>query len=206
MSSKSAIVRQFAKPSGAIGALAGHIMARRPSNRIRNQRTVELMGLQPDSRVLEIGCGPGLALANCAAKVTHGRVVGIDHSSIMIAQARQRLARTDQGARVELVVGGIKSLSGWPEEFDRTYSLNVIQFIADKAGFFRRVIAALDNGGMCFTTYQPRLDNDASNGAAQMADEVEKEMIGVGFCKIGRADINAGPTQAICVFGTKEAN
>ncbi len=36
MSLKTAIVQQFGKPSGLVGKLAGHIMARRSSNRIRN--------------------------------------------------------------------------------------------------------------------------------------------------------------------------
>ncbi len=93
MSLKSVIVAQFGKPSGLLGSLAGRIMARRPSNRFRNARTVELLQLAPDSRVLEIGCGPGLALAGCARIVTAGRIVGLDHSAMMIRQARARLAR-----------------------------------------------------------------------------------------------------------------
>jgi len=104
MSLKTAVVRQFRKPLGPIGALAGHIMARRSSNRIRNARTVELMELQPGSRVLEIGFGPGLALAQCAAKVTKGRVVGIDHSPVMTRQAQVRLRRASLANRVDLHV------------------------------------------------------------------------------------------------------
>ena len=58
VSLKSKIVAQFGQPSGPLGALAGRIMAARTSNRFRNEKTVELMNLHPDSRVLEIGCGP----------------------------------------------------------------------------------------------------------------------------------------------------
>jgi len=81
--------------------------------------------------------------------------------------------------------------------------LNVIQFIGDKASYYRRVFDALDTDGMCFTTYQPRLDNDDPNGAERMADEIEAMMNDVGFQKITRTGISAGATPAVCVSGTK---
>lgn len=205
MSVKTAIVRQFSKPSGLVGKLAGHIMARRSSNRIRNQKTVELMKLQPDSRVLEVGCGPGLALKSCAEQVSDGNVVGLDHSPVMIAQARNRVSKAGMAPRVSLMVGGIEKLDGWTMSFDRIYSLNVIQFIPDKADYFRAVYNALDNNGMCITTYQPRMDNDDPNGAAAMADEIASLMQSSGFQKIERVEIVARPTPAICVSGVKVA-
>ena len=205
MSLKTAIVRQFGKPSGLVGKLAGHIMARRSSNRVRNQKTVELMKLQPDSRVLEVGCGPGLALKFCAERVNVGNVVGLDHSPVMIAQARKRVSKAGMAPKVSLMVGGIEKLDGWTMSFDRIYSLNVIQFIPDKADYFRAVYNALDNNGMCFTTYQPRMDNDDPNGAAAMADEIASLMQASGFQKIERFEIVAGPTPAICVSGVKAA-
>jgi len=178
-------------------------MARRSSNRTRNARTVELMELQPDSRVLEIGCGPGLAIARCAAKVTSGRIVAIDHSPIMIDQAQKRLAKAGLTAGAELHVGGIEHLTDWPVAFDRVYSLNVIQFIADKRDYYRKVFDALDIGGQCFTTYQPRLDNDAPNAAERMADEIETMMNSAGFQEVIRNAFSAGTAPAVCVSGVK---
>lgn len=203
MSLKSAIVRQFGKPTGLAGKLAGHIMARRSSNRIRNRATVELMNLQPDSRVLEVGCGPGLALALCAETISDGRIVGLDHSPVMIEQARSRLMEQSQWKSVELLVGGIDCLDDWVGAFDRVYSLNVIQFIDDKSGYFRRAISVLDRGGKCFTTYQPRLDNEGQEGACKMAGELAQLMQTSGFIEIGQFSIDAGPTPAFCIHGTK---
>ena len=203
MSLKTAIVRQFGKPSGLVGSLAGNIMARRSSNRIRNKKTVDLMQLQTDSRVLEVGCGPGLALALCAEHISDGRVVGLDHSPVMIKQAQRRVLRAEHATKVALHVGGIEKLQDWQSAFDRIYSLNVIQFIPNKADYFRAVLDALDTDGTCFTTYQPRLDNDDPNGAAAMADEISALMQSVGFQKIDCTEIAAGPTPAICVSGIK---
>ncbi|KUJ77777.1 class I SAM-dependent methyltransferase [Ruegeria profundi] len=204
MSLKTAIVRQFGKPTSLVGKLAGHIMARRSSNRLRNQRTVELMNLQPDSRVLEIGCGPGLALALCAETVSEGRIIGLDHSPVMIEQARKRLEASGSESSVDLVFGGVDRLKEWPGAFDRVYSLNLIQFIADKTDFFQRVFATLDQGGICLTTYQPRLDNEDPNGASAMADKVTRIMKEAGFKQVVRIGIVAGPSPALCVIGQKE--
>lgn len=205
MSVKTAIVRQFGKPSGLVGKLAGHIMARRSSNRIRNQKTVELMKLLPDCRVLEIGCGPGLALTDCAEQVSDGNIVGLDHSPVMIEQARIRVCKAGEAKQVSLIIGGIEKLKDWRSEFDRIYSLNVIQFIPNRAEYFHAVHNALDFNGKCFTTYQPRLDNDDPNGTAAMADEIASLMQSCGFQKIERVEIVAGSTPAICVSGVKVA-
>ncbi|WP_171052556.1 SAM-dependent methyltransferase [Ruegeria sediminis] len=200
---KSKIVAQFRHPSGPLGALAGRIMAARPSNRLRNEKTVELLDLQPDSHVLEIGCGPGLALSKCASVVTSGRVVGLDHSGVMIRQARNRLERQGVADRVALIEGGIEILARWPDSFDRIFSLNVIQFLGDKPGFFRAAFDALVQGGLCLTTYQPRLDTDGSRTARRMIASIEDTLHAVGFENVTEIEIIGGATPAICVVGQK---
>ena len=58
---RNAFVRQFSRPTGLLGRVAGLIMATRPSNLERNMRTLALADIQPEDRVLEIGFGPGVA-------------------------------------------------------------------------------------------------------------------------------------------------
>ena len=48
---------------------------------------VDALPLEPDSRVLEIGCGPGAAARAVAARLTTGHVLAIDRSAKAIAQA-----------------------------------------------------------------------------------------------------------------------
>ncbi|MCK8482957.1 class I SAM-dependent methyltransferase [Aliiroseovarius sp. S2029] len=203
VSVRSKIVAQFQHPSGLLGGLAGRIMAARKSNRLRNEKTVALMDLQPDSRVLEIGCGPGLALSRCASVVTSGRVVGLDHSGVMIRQASSRLQSQGVVNRVELIKGGIDALAGWPQSFDRVFSLNVIQFQSDKLGFFRAAFDVLIPGGLCLTTYQPRLNADGSEAARRMITTIEEALHAVGFENISKTEIIGGATPAICVVGQK---
>jgi len=70
--------------------MAGWIMANRPSNIERSRWTMDLLNVQPSDHVLEIGFDPGLALAQVPRLAPKGRVVGIDHSALMIEQASRR--------------------------------------------------------------------------------------------------------------------
>src|SRR5690348_6329703 len=85
------IISQFAKPTGPVGALAGFIMATRSSNRTRNEWGVSLLDAGSHARVLEIGCGPGLALDAICRSTQAAYVVGVDHSALMVANARKRV-------------------------------------------------------------------------------------------------------------------
>ena len=102
---RSALVEQFGKPSGLLGRVAGFIMRVRPSNRERNLRTLALLDIQPADQVLEVGFGPGLAIERAAELASRGKVVGIDHSALMLREARLRNAKAIADGRVELLLG-----------------------------------------------------------------------------------------------------
>jgi hypothetical protein len=60
---------QFHHPTGAVGHVAGWIMGRRSSNVARNRWAVQLLDVQPTDRVIELGCGPGVAIAALASDI-----------------------------------------------------------------------------------------------------------------------------------------
>ncbi|HZO25985.1 MAG TPA: class I SAM-dependent methyltransferase, partial [Chloroflexota bacterium] len=79
------LIGQFGHPRGAAGNVAGWVMAHRPSNRQRNAWVAALLDVQPADRVLEIGFGPGLAIAELSRRVgPSGHVYGIDRSDVML--------------------------------------------------------------------------------------------------------------------------
>jgi ubiquinone/menaquinone biosynthesis C-methylase UbiE len=69
-------------------------------NRRANRLVIELLDLQPDDYVLEIGCGPGVALAQAASKAKFA--VGADPSEVMVAQARRRCRSAIHAERAEV--------------------------------------------------------------------------------------------------------
>jgi ubiquinone/menaquinone biosynthesis C-methylase UbiE len=119
-------VRQFSGPTGALGRVAGLFMARK--NRALNEWIVALLDAGPTDRVVEIGYGPGLAVAANAARATGGLVAGVDRSAVMHAQARRRNAAALKAGRVDLRVGDAASLPFATASFTRALAVNSLQF------------------------------------------------------------------------------
>lgn len=104
-------------------------------------------------RVLEVGCGTGHWLALLAARGL--QVAGIDASSEMLDQARDRLPD------VELVHGRAEQLP-WPDaSFDRVLCINAIHHFDDPRGFVteaRRVLR--QRGGVMVCGLDPHVGSD----------------------------------------------
>src|SRR6266568_5229436 len=96
------VIGQGHHPRGAAGSVTGWEMAHRPSNRQRSGWVVSLLGVQPADQVLEIGFGPGLAVAELD-RAGAGHVYGIDHSAVMLRQASRRNAAAIRAGRVTLI-------------------------------------------------------------------------------------------------------
>jgi SAM-dependent methyltransferase len=68
----------------------------------------EMLDLQPEDELLDIGCGPGAFLA---AKAQHvRRVVGLDLSRVMLREAERRLADRIAAGTARLVTGSAATL------------------------------------------------------------------------------------------------
>ena len=117
-SPRDTLVAQFGNPNGFLGRVAGFIMRFRSSNRERNRRTLTLLGIQPEDEVLEIGFGPGLAIELPSQLAHRGKVVGIDHSELMLRQAGRRNAKAIATGRVELSLGSADHLPDFATRLD----------------------------------------------------------------------------------------
>ena len=82
----------------------------------------EMLDLQPDDELLDIGCGPGAFLA---AKAQHvRRVVGLDPSRVMLREAERRLADRIAAGTARLVTGSAAELPFEDGEFSAVTALN----------------------------------------------------------------------------------
>jgi ubiquinone/menaquinone biosynthesis C-methylase UbiE len=183
--------------------MAGWVMAHRPSNRERNFWTVDLLDPQPEDHILEIGCGPGLALEACLAGVGKGLVVGLDHSQTMLNQARARNAQAVKDGRLQLRLGSLEQLALTDELFEKIFSVNVVQFLDDKVGVFNALRMKLRPGGRIASTYMPRGQSPSREKALTMADELKQYMETVGFIKIRIEKLPLKPVPAVCVIGER---
>jgi cyclopropane fatty-acyl-phospholipid synthase-like methyltransferase len=202
MGIRDRVVGQFKKPSGPFGHIVGWIMAARGSNRERSRWTVDLLHIDPDDRVLELGCGPGVALEHVARRLESGTVVGIDHSPVMAKQATRRNREAIAAGRVLVRVEPIEDVRAVGGLFTKIFSANVIQFMPDKTAFFRLLHTRLVPGGTVATTYQPRNKNPTRADAIAMADQISAAMKSAGFAEIHIEERDFKPL-AVCVIGVR---
>lgn len=116
--------RNFGQPRGLLGRLAGWIMAR--ENVRANRLVVDLLGIRADDRVLEIGCGPGVALADAAARASRGFAAGVDPSAVMTAQASRRCRKSVVAGRAEVRTASAAKLPYADGSFSRVFSVNAL--------------------------------------------------------------------------------
>jgi ubiquinone/menaquinone biosynthesis C-methylase UbiE len=198
---RRAIVRQFGHPTGLVGRLVGLIMTTRASNRTRNRRTVELLDIRPDDRVLEVGHGPGLALAWAAERATRGTVVGIDHSLLMHRQAARRNARAIAAGRVQLHVAAVDTLPAFGAPFDKVFAVNVYMFWSEPVGALRRLASVMAPGGTIALTLQPRNRGATNEDTRRVGAQMAESLRAAGFSGVRIETLPLRPVDAACVLG-----
>jgi ubiquinone/menaquinone biosynthesis C-methylase UbiE len=175
-------------------------MANRPSNIERSRWTVDLLSLQPTDHVLEIGFGPGLAIQHVARLVPRGRVVGIDHSALMVQQARRRNQAAIERGLVDLRLGGLELLPQLGETFDTVFSVNVLQFLRDRSEALLRIRLVLKSHGLLATTVQPRQRGATAADAHAFGHQLSKELIGADLRQVTVKELDLKPVPAVCVL------
>jgi cyclopropane fatty-acyl-phospholipid synthase-like methyltransferase len=89
---------------------------------------VELLGVRPDDRILEVGCGPGVAVALVADLLVGGRITGIDRSATAIDRAARRNARHVETGRVRLACIDLAGAAELGQQFDTAFAVDVNLF------------------------------------------------------------------------------
>jgi SAM-dependent methyltransferase len=147
---------QFHRPRGPIGRLAGRIMANRSSGIDRNHWMIDRLDLEADHHVMELGPGPGVALAAAGSQLVDGRLVGVDHSATMLRQSAARNRDLVESGRLTLVELPAEAVGPWIGTFDRIYSMNVWQFWVDQEAVVANLVGCLNPGGRLVVGCQPK--------------------------------------------------
>jgi SAM-dependent methyltransferase len=191
---------QFHRPTGAVGHVAGWIMGRRSSNVARNRWAAQLLDVQPTDRVLELGCGPGVAVAALATRAVRGLVVGVDHSPVMIRQARRRNRAAVRAGRVRLIDAPVESLSTSDGPFDAALAVNTVGMWPDPAVRLRELGRLLRPGGRIALVSQPRCAGATAATSAAAAGELAALLTEAGFMHLRTEMLDLDPPAA-CVLG-----
>jgi SAM-dependent methyltransferase len=198
------VIGQAHHPRGAAGHVTGWVFAHRPSNRQRNRWVVSLLGVRPADQVLEIGFGPGVAIAELA-RAGAGHVYGIDHSGVMVRQASRRNAAAIRAGRVTLIRASIDQLPpALDGPFDAILAVNTLGFWPAPAQRLAELRRRLAPGGRIAIVSQPRCHGataDTSRGAGR---EIEDLLRDAGFAQLSTQTLPLSPPVA-CVLAASPA-
>ncbi|MGE5636925.1 MAG: class I SAM-dependent methyltransferase [Nocardioidaceae bacterium] len=97
----------------------------------RLRAVVDRLDVQPDDRVLELGCGHGVAATLVCERLDGGRLTAIDRSAKMIDAAMRRNAPHVAGGRAEFLVATLEDLDLRDRRFDKIFAVRVGLFHRD---------------------------------------------------------------------------
>jgi len=112
----------------------------RRARRLRLERTLSVVQLQPSWRVLEVGCGAGFAATYLRGRI--GEYVGIDHSQALIEIASD----SNAADRVKFVASSIEAFEP-PHTFDLVFMVGVLHHLEHKERELSTLVGFLKPGG-----------------------------------------------------------
>src|SRR5829696_1592599 len=184
---------QFGRPRGLPGRIAGWVMAHRASNRRRNAWAVSLIDVQRDDRVLEVGFGPGIAIRELSRLAHEGYVCGIDHSELMVRQARRRNADGIRRGVVDLRLGAVDDLPAFDAPFDKILTVNTIMFRSSPDARLEGLGHLLRPGGLIAIAHQPRDPGATDETSAARGKVMAAALARAGFSEVRVESLDLKP-------------
>lgn len=105
------------------------------------------LGLSPDSRVLDVGCGVGGPMRTIA-RFSGSTVVGLNNNTYQVERARLHNRRAGLEARCEVVEGDFMAMPFPDASFDAAYAVEATVHAPRLAGVYAEVARVLKPGGL----------------------------------------------------------
>jgi ubiquinone/menaquinone biosynthesis C-methylase UbiE len=198
------LMEQGGRPTGLLGRLIGRLMN-------VNHNDVYPWGLnhvaiEPDSIVLDVGCGGGKAVQLLASRAPDGKVYGIDHSPDMVNLAQKINKSLVQSGRVEIAHGSVSSLPYSDDMFDLVTAFETIQFWPNLDEDLREIQRGLKPSGVLLVVNRyPDVEEQGSEWGELLqlvtAEEYRDCLSNAGFVDITIDD--ASRSNWIAVSATK---
>ncbi len=117
---------------------------------------LDLMEIEPDDNVLDVGCGAGWLSRLLAERLPEGRVVGMDISDEMVRRARKNYVALDN---TMFVIGGVDEIPWDANFFTRAISVESAYYWPDPTRGLREIFRVLREGGSAWVLINYYRDN-----------------------------------------------
>jgi cyclopropane fatty-acyl-phospholipid synthase-like methyltransferase len=157
---------------------------------------VEQLDVRPDDRVLELGCGHGVAVTLICERLDEGTVVALDRSPKMTAAATRRNAEYVRSGRATILTTSLHDADLGDASFDKVLA---VHFPPLERGAPARELAKvrdhLARGGGFYIVAQP----PASHGVSTTADAIAARLTAHGFVADPPRFADVRGRRAVCV-------
>ncbi len=179
--------KQARRPEGLFGRIVMRMVFDQ-GNAFLNNFVNDLMSVQTDDRILEIGSGTGKLIKKMACKIDKGLIESIDFSSEMVSIARKRNKENIAKEKVKIVEGNFDEISYEKDSFTKACSVNTLYFWPSPASTTKKLAEILKPGGKLILAFedieqlkQRKLNQEVFH--LYSTDEVQKLLINAGFSK-----------------------
>jgi ubiquinone/menaquinone biosynthesis C-methylase UbiE len=205
MGFKTFFSNQARKPTGLFGRF---VMSRifDYGNAILNDFMRDLLTLQQDDHVLEIGFGTGKLLNEMARQTSQGLVEGIDLSSTMFDLAQKKNKKYIAQGRVKIVLGDFDQVEYRDNDFDKICSANTLYFWPDAEYTVRKIHRTLRPGAKLVLGFEDKAQLEKrpiSEFNIYDKEEVEQLLTGVGFSDVEIKSKQANSDIVHCAVAVK---
>ena len=177
--------KQARRPEGLFGRIVMRMVFDQ-GNAFLNNFANDLMSVQTDDRILEIGSGTGKLINKMAINIDNGLIEGIDFSSEMVSIARKRNEKNIAKGKVKIVEGNFDEISYEKNSFTKACSVNTLYFWPSPASTTKKLAEILKPGGILILAFEDieqlkgrNLNQDVFN--LYSIDGVKDLLINAGF-------------------------
>jgi SAM-dependent methyltransferase len=160
---------------------------------------VETLEVRPADRLLEVGCGHGVAVSLVCEKLTTGTITAIDRSRKMIEMATRRNREHVDAGRASLEAIALEDADLGDRRFDKVFAFNVAPFWQRPKAALGAVREHLARDGAVYLFWDAR--HFAPEGARGLGNELADRLRQGGFSvdRVLVADLR--PVPAVCAIG-----
>jgi SAM-dependent methyltransferase len=156
---------------------------------------VDLLALLPGDRVLEIGCGHGIAAGLVCERLETGRIVALDRSESMIRQANARNRDVVACGKAAFHLAAIENARLAGQTFDKIFAVNVNAFWQEPARELAAIAALLAPSGRLHLVHQPPIPRQTKEIAAR----VRRNLEAAGFAAVDTRYRERSLPRTVCV-------
>jgi len=124
--------------------------------------------IEPQFRVLDVGCGGGRTIGKLANLTVEGWVFGVDYSKDMVKFSKERNRKLVEEGRIQLLQSSVHKMSFPDGFFDLVTAVETYYFWDTLQGAFRELNRVLKPGGKLLLVNEMIKDGEYEVDNAQM--------------------------------------